>query len=212
MDLDVALPRHRRLRAHRAARPARHARAPRRRPPAVRLRRGHAAPARALGRPDRARGDLPHPLPRRPRARAARDAEDLRPARAASARSPCTGPPACGGCSRCSRPLWGTRPSRCRWWSSRPNDELERDGYRDRRLRGGPRPAARCGYALVEDRPSRATSIPSGAARAGRGARPRLRPPPARRDRGRRDARAGDGRAAARPQGGARRRHARPAR
>ena len=76
------LRRHRRLGAHRAPRPARHARAPRRRAAAVRLRRGHPAPAPALGRAGRARGGLHHPLPRRPRARPARDAQDLRPARA----------------------------------------------------------------------------------------------------------------------------------
>ena len=74
------LRRHRRLGAHRPARAARHAGPARRRPAAVRLRRGHPAPAHALGRAGRARGGLHHPLPRRPRAR---------PARACSRRSAC---------------------------------------------------------------------------------------------------------------------------
>ena len=80
-------------RADRAARP------PRRRPPALRLRRRHPAAAHALvARPARPRGDLPHPLPRRPLRSACRGmlktfalrgretaAHGLRPARAARA-------------------------------------------------------------------------------------------------------------------------------
>ena len=56
-----------------------------RRPPPVRLRRGHPAAAAALGRAARPRRDLRHPLPPRPLARAARDAQDVRPARAREA-------------------------------------------------------------------------------------------------------------------------------
>ena len=59
--------------------PGRHARPPRRRAAALRLRRGDAAPAAALRRRARRppRG-LPHALPRRPLPRPARDAEDVR--------------------------------------------------------------------------------------------------------------------------------------
>ena len=58
------------------------ARPARRRAAALRLRRGHAAPAPALvvGLVDLAR-DLPHPLPCRPLPRPAGDAEDVRAAR-----------------------------------------------------------------------------------------------------------------------------------
>ncbi len=76
------LRRHRRLRAVRAALPARHAGAARRRAAAVRLRRGHPAPADPVGGPDRAGGRVHHPLPRRPRARPAWHGQDLQPARA----------------------------------------------------------------------------------------------------------------------------------
>ena len=49
------------------------------RAPALRLRRGHAAPAAPLERrPRRSARGLPHPLPRRPLPRAAGDAEDVR--------------------------------------------------------------------------------------------------------------------------------------
>src|ERR687885_2089745 len=65
----------------RAARPARHPHAPRRRPAPVRLRRGNTAAAPADGRPARHRGRLPHPPARRPLARPAGDAQVLRPAR-----------------------------------------------------------------------------------------------------------------------------------
>ena len=75
------LRRYRRLGADRPPRPARHAHAPRRRPPALRLRRGHPAPAAAHGRAARHAGRLPHPSPRRPLARAAGDAQVLRAAR-----------------------------------------------------------------------------------------------------------------------------------
>ena len=98
-----ALRRHRRLRADGAARPARHPDPARRRAAAVRLRRGHPAPARAVGGARRPRRALHHPLPRRPRARPARDAQDLRAAGARGAARPSTGRPACGACSRCSR-------------------------------------------------------------------------------------------------------------
>ena len=75
------LRRHRRLGADRPPRPARDAAAPRRRPAALRLRRGHPAPAAAHGRAARHAGRLPHPPPRRPLARAAGDAQVLRAAR-----------------------------------------------------------------------------------------------------------------------------------
>ena len=51
----------------------------------LRLRRGHPAPAAALGRAAGPRRRLHHPLPRRPLARPARDAQDVRPARARAA-------------------------------------------------------------------------------------------------------------------------------
>src|SRR4051794_20452397 len=72
------LPRHIGLRADGEPEPRRAARAARRRPAAVRLRRGHPAPALALvGRAPRPRRDLPHALPRRPFPRATGDAQDL---------------------------------------------------------------------------------------------------------------------------------------
>src|SRR5207248_3651645 len=83
------LPRHVRERADGEARPDGAAAPPRWRPPALRLRRGHAAPADALdGRPARPRADLHLALPCRPLPRPARDAEDVRaaPARAAAHR------------------------------------------------------------------------------------------------------------------------------
>ena len=75
------LRRYRRLGADRPPRPAGHAHAPRRRPPALRLRRGDPAPAAAHRRAARHAGHLPHPPPRRPLARAAGDAQVLRAAR-----------------------------------------------------------------------------------------------------------------------------------
>ena len=73
------LPRHLGQRTDRAPLAAGAARPPRRRPAALRLRRGHAAPAAALERrPRRPARDLPHALPRRPLPRPARDAEDVR--------------------------------------------------------------------------------------------------------------------------------------
>ena len=77
------LPRHVRQRTDREPCADRAARAARRRPPALRLRRRNAAAADALdGRAPRSRGDLHHALPRRSLPRAARNAEDV-PAAAA---------------------------------------------------------------------------------------------------------------------------------
>ena len=76
------LPRDVRFHAHREARAQRDARPARRRPASVRLLRRDAAAAAAQRRgPRRARGDLPHALPRRPLPRAPRDAQDLLVAR-----------------------------------------------------------------------------------------------------------------------------------
>ena len=75
------LRRHRRLRAHAEARPARAAAARRGRADPVRLRRGHPAPAAAQHRAARPRRDLHHPPAPRPLARAAGDDQDVRHAR-----------------------------------------------------------------------------------------------------------------------------------
>ena len=73
------VPRHVGQCADRTARAKRPSRAAGRRAPALRLRRGHAAPAPALdGRARRSARDLPHALPRRPLPRPAGDAEDVR--------------------------------------------------------------------------------------------------------------------------------------
>src|SRR4051794_32698041 len=77
----AVLRRHRRLGADRTARAPGRADAPRRRPSALRLRRGNPTPAAADRRAARHRGRLPHAPPRRPLARAAGHAEVLRPAR-----------------------------------------------------------------------------------------------------------------------------------
>ena len=87
------LRRHRGLRAHAEARPARAAAARRRRADPVRLRRGHPAPAAALDRAARHRRDLHHPPAPRPLARAAGDDQDVRHARRASGRWSVYGPP-----------------------------------------------------------------------------------------------------------------------
>src|SRR6266540_1501157 len=79
------LRRHRRVGADGPSGPARPAPAPRRRPAAVRLRRGHPAPAAAHRRPARYAGRVPDPPPRRPLARPARDAQVLRAARSRGA-------------------------------------------------------------------------------------------------------------------------------
>ena len=176
----------------------------RRRPAALRLRRGHAAPAGPLGRADRAGGGLPHPLPRRPRARAARDAEDLQPAPARAAADRLRAARASRACSRCSQPLVGNTTFQVELVELEPNDELDRDGYRIAAYEADHAPRA-LGYALVED-PRPGHFDPERARELGVDAGPGLRPPPAGRDGERGAARAGDGGDPARPQGRARRR------
>ena len=132
-------------------------RAPRRRPHAVRLRRGHAAPAAAQRRAARHRRGLPHALPRRPLARPAGDAEDLRPARPRARRSTSSARPALRALLRDAAPRLRARSA------TRFDGHRARGRRRDRastatrsqafnvRHRG-----AAFGYAIVEDeRPGR---------------------------------------------------------
>ena len=187
------------------------ARPPWRRAAAVRLRRGHAAPAAALGgRARRPAGGLPHALPRRPLPRPAGDAEDVRAARPR-------------GAAHDLRPAGPRRRSSARCAGSsgrltyestlvelRPGDRLPRDGYaldvfpvaarrHRRRLRARRGRAAR--PVRRRRRPTRSASRRAGARRAAarRGGHARRRP----RRRARRGARAG----APRPQGRRHRRH-----
>src|SRR5919197_4322825 len=103
----AVLRRHGRLGADRAAGLARDPDAPRRRPAALRLRRGHPAPAPAHGRAARHRGGLPHAPARRPLARPARDAQVLRPARP---RRAARGLRAAGHRRAHARDAWDLRP------------------------------------------------------------------------------------------------------
>ena len=174
-------------------------RAPGRRPAADRLRRGHAATAHALRRAGRARGAVHHPLPRRSRAGAARNAEDLR---AAPARASAHGVRAARTRSTVPDPLARDRPAHLRGRARGARTErpagarrLPHRGVRGRPRRPRSRLRARRGAASGRVRPG-------ARARAGRDARPGLRPAPGRRGRERRSARSGDG-------GGARRAHRR---
>ena len=168
MDLSRLLRRHRAARCPRARRglPGAAA-APRRRPAALRLRRGHAAPAAALASacPSVDRG-LPHALPRRPLARAAGDAEVLRPAR----------PRRAADRLRAARPARAARRSRAASTAApatsstlvelEPGDERRScDGYESPAFAVRHRGPA-FGYALVEDAAARALRR-----RAGRAAR-----------------------------------------
>ena len=146
------------------------ARAPRRRAAALRLRRGHAAPAAPLdARADRPPRGLPHPLPRRPLPRAAGDAEDVRAARPRACRSRSTARPGSSSCSgRCAGSSAGS-PTRYELEELRPGETLDRGDYR---LVTFPvaHGVSSIGYALVEDdRPGRfdvetadALGVPSG--------------------------------------------------
>ena len=151
------------------------ARAARRRPAALRLRRGHAAPAAALvGRARRSRGDLHHALPRRPLPRAARDAEDVLAPDAGRAAHASTDRPGCATSSTRSRASSarltyprrarrGARRATCsratatRSASSRSTTACPRSGTRSSRTSG---PAA-----STTRRPTRSASrsAPSGA-------------------------------------------------
>ena len=200
------LPGHRGLLAQPAARPPRHADPARRRPAARGLRRGHPAPADALGRAwsSSRRSSSPTstpttcsgcpgmlktfaPAPARARA------HGLRAARPAAA------------VRRCSTPVIGRLTFPVELVELEPNDELDRDGYRiaafevDHGGRG-------LGYALVEE-PRPGVFDPVAGARARRHPGPRLRPPAARRDGQRSRRRTGDGGGASRAQAGAHRRH-----
>ena len=130
-------------------------RAARRRPHPVRLRRGHAAPAAALGRPAGPRRRLPHALPRRPLARPAGDAEDVRPARARAA-ADVYGPPGLRELLALDAPrVRAARLRRARSSSWRPTSGRARR-LRDRSRSRSATAAPRYGYALVEDdRPGR---------------------------------------------------------
>ena len=83
-----------------------------------RLRRGHPAPAVALGgRAGRRRRDPDHPLPCRPLPRPARDAEDVRPARARGAAAPVRP----GRAARADRRPWQRCSDGCPTSSSSPS-------------------------------------------------------------------------------------------
>ncbi|CAA9486269.1 MAG: Ribonuclease Z, partial [uncultured Solirubrobacterales bacterium] len=173
------LRRHRRLGPERAAGAAGDAREPRWRPPAVRLRRGHAASAPALDGTGRARGDLHHPLPRRPCPRPPRHAQDLRSARTrAAAERLRTG----GARESVQEPAADARTPTVRTAArgARAQRRNRARGLPDRRLRGRPRRAS----TRVRRRRGRATGPFRRAARPGarRGARTRLRSAATRRD------------------------------
>ena len=205
------LPRHGRLDADRSSRSFRHARPPGRREAALRLRRGHAAAAPALGRrPRRAARDLPDPLPRRPLPRPARNAEVVRAPRPRGAADPLrpTGP---RRAAALVPRIFGAAELRGeRSWSSRQGAVLPRDGYELRTfaVRHG---REAIGYALVEDeRPGRfdvaaadALGIPFGPERGSLQARQARDAP----RRPRRDAGAGARRGATRPEARAHGRH-----
>ena len=130
MDLSVLFLGHGRLDADRAACAREPADPARRRPPPDRLRRGHAAPAAALGRPARHRARLPDPLPRRPLPRAARDDEDVRAARPRACRSRSTGRAACGADVRPAPRSTASSATRCGCAELAPSEAVELDGYR----------------------------------------------------------------------------------
>ena len=157
------------------------ARPPRRRPAALRLRRGHAAPAAALlDRPRRPRGDLPHALPRRPLPRPARDAEDVLAADARACRSRSTGRPGCATSSARSRRIVGKAhlPARARRGARRRRARARR--LRDLLVFPVEHGVPAVGYALVEERAARPLRR-RGRRRARRPVRARARRAPARR-------------------------------
>ena len=164
------------------------ARAARRRPPALRLRRGHAAPAPALlDRARRPRGDLRHPLPRRPLPR---------PARECSRRSRC-------GCATSPLTVYGPPGLRDLFDALAPH---RRQGHLPARARRGARRATcstRDGYELCVFPVDHGVPARRLRARRGRAARPLRR---RRGRRARRPVRARARRAPARRGGDARRR------
>ena len=203
------LPRHRGLGAHRAPRDGLPAGARGRRPPAVRLRRGLAAPDAAL---DRARGggrDLPDPLPRRPLPRGARACSRPMTSRAASARCGSSARPGSRELFKALGRIVGRLSYEVELVELDEGEAVRHDGYEVRSLRGRPSGAR---LRLRAGRGRAAGALRPGARRAARGrARPRLRQAPGRRARAAartaRSARAGDGGAQARPQDRRHRRH-----
>ena len=119
------------------ARAQRDARAARRRSASLRLRRGDAAAAPAQRRrPRRARGDLPHALPRRPLPRASGHAQDVRAPRPRGSAHDLRPERA----RRSSSGRSGASSDGCTYPVStvvlEPGARLERDGYVDRAVRG----------------------------------------------------------------------------
>ena len=157
------LRRHRRLGPDRPPRPAGDPGPRGRRPAAVRLRRGHAAPAAALRRPAGPRRGLPHALPRRPLAGPARDAQDVRPARAREAADDLRPARPARAVRRPASRSSGARRTRCAFQRARP----PRRG-RLRRLRRvvvpGRAPRARVRLRVPGGRPPRALRRRGGAA------------------------------------------------
>ena len=179
-------------------RPARHAGAARRRSAAVRLRRGHPAPA-ACARPAWSSSRRSSSRTSTPTTCSACRACSRR-SRCASASAPLTvyGPAGLRGAVRGARTRSSAGwPSRSTCASSSQTRSCERDGYRIAAYatdHGVQRARLRAG----RGRRARASSTPSGEA-ARRDARARLRAPAGGRDRQRGQPRSGHGRAAPRP-------------
>ena len=126
----AVLRRHRRLGAHRAARPARAAAAPRRRPAAVRLRRGHAAPARCA--PSACPTSTPSSSPTSTPTTGSGCPGCSSPSRCATASAPLTvyGPPGPERAhGRHALRLRAPAATRSRSTSSSPARRVEFDGY-----------------------------------------------------------------------------------
>ena len=131
------------------------ARAPRRRSAPLRLRGGDAAPAPAQRcRPCRARGDLPHALPRRPLPRPSGHAQDLRAPRSRGPAHDLRPEGSPGALATLGR-IFGRLTYPVSTVVLEPDARLERDGYAIEPFEVDHRVTA-IGYALVEDeRPGR---------------------------------------------------------